>query len=153
MQADLPWQTSTHKCQIGLTNWFWFAKSNLICKLNCRTELPNWIAQPDYPTELPNWIAKLNDQTKSPNWIAKLNCRLALPNWIAKLNYQTELPNQIWFTKRNCQIDLAYQIIEFAFVSAWMNLFLSCIYFLHNSICNINMHTNFYLVSQVWFFL
>jgi hypothetical protein len=51
-----------------------------------------------------------------------------LPNQISKIYYQTELPNSIAdivelpkgieFAKPNCQIDLEYQIIEFAFNSA-----------------------------------
>jgi hypothetical protein len=67
MQADLPWQTFTHKCQIELSNWIAELPNCQIVKLNlfCRTVLPNWIA------ELSNWIrfGKPNCQNELPNWI------------------------------------------------------------------------------------
>jgi hypothetical protein len=105
MQADLPWQTFTHKCQIELPN-------RQIELPNCQIEfiLPNWIA--NRIAELSNWIrfakriAEPNCRTELPNWIAELNCRTELPNWNAELNCQTELP------KLNCRNWIANWIAE-----------------------------------------
>jgi hypothetical protein len=119
MQADLPWQTSTHKCQIDLPKWDvkttellncqiefvlpnWIAELNCrivkdwirFAKLNCQTELPN--CQIEFV--LPNWIAKLNCLTEFPNQISELNCRIVKLNSIC----QTELSN--WIAEPNCQI-------------------------------------------------
>jgi hypothetical protein len=131
MQADLPWQTSTHKCQID------YLKQNaettelpdLITKSICWNKIPK---QLNCLISSPKWIAKLNCQTELPNRIAKQICQPEWLTWITKLNHQSEqkLPDQIWFDKTklpNCfdRLDLAYWIIEFAFDSAWMNLSLS----------------------------
>jgi hypothetical protein len=76
MQADLPWQTSTHKCQIELPNRIAELSNRIrFAKLNCQTELPN--CQIEFV--LPNWNAKMNCQTELSNWIAEPNCQTELP--------------------------------------------------------------------------
>jgi hypothetical protein len=105
MPADLPWQTSTHKCQIELPNRIAELSNRIrFAKLNCQTELPNQTELTNCRTELPYRIAQPNCWTELPNW---LNCRTELPkNWIVKRNCQTELNWQIelpnWICELNC---------------------------------------------------
>jgi hypothetical protein len=127
-QTELPIWLTKLNCQTGLPNQIakWKYQTELQTLPNCHREqnLPNhFIFQMIWNTKSLNLLLTL------PKWIpflASIACRTELPNRITKQNCQTELtchreqnlPNQISFSEPNCQIDLEYQIIEFAFNSA-----------------------------------